>query len=99
MEFVVSEKDGPHGILLIITDENILNQYFEEGKLQLDLKRKFYQGEQKSKKEVVLLIKRAQHIHFTGKAAVALAIELDLIISEKILYVQGVPHAETARGI
>ena len=49
-------------------------------------------------KKTIDLIKGAQHLHFTGKEAVALGIELDLIDAETILYIKGIPHAETVQG-
>jgi uncharacterized protein len=98
MNFIVAEKEGPHGMLLIITDSNIIDKSFEEGKFQLDLTKKFYKGEKKGKEEVKKMIEGAQHIHLTGKAAVAIGIEMDLIDSDKILYVDGIPHAEMVSG-
>ena len=36
----------------------------------------------------------ARHVHLTGKGAVAIGVEMELVYPEKILYVQNVPHAE-----
>ena len=36
----------------------------------------------------------ARHVHLTGKEAVAIGVEMELVYPEKILYVQNVPHAE-----
>ena len=98
MEFVVVEREGPHGLLLVITDEDIIGKIFEQDNLQLDLQKKFYQGIKRNKQQVLDMIKGAQHLHLTGKASVALGIELDIIDSKKILYVKGVPHAEVVAG-
>ena len=95
---IVSAKQGPHGVLLVITDTNILGKTFEEGKLQLDLSKQFYQGDEMGKEEVILLLRSARDIQFTGKESVALGIEKDLVNPEHILYVQGVPHAEVVIG-
>ena len=94
MNFIVSTKNGPHGLLLIVTDEEIIGKLFAENKLQLDLTKKFYQGTKKGKTAVMRLVSTAQHLHLTGKAAVALGIEMDLVNPDSILYVQGIPHAE-----
>ena len=91
---IVAEKQGPHGLLLVITDSDIIGKTFEEGKLQLDLTQSFYQGEEKNKEEIKEILKKARDLHFTGKESVALGVELDLVDSDKILYVDGVPHAE-----
>ncbi|MBS3140106.1 DUF424 family protein [Candidatus Woesearchaeota archaeon] len=98
MDFIVAEKQGPHGRVVVVSDENILGRIFEQDNLRLDLTSKFYRGFKKTGKEVIALLKGAQHLHFTGKHSVALAIELNLIESKNILYVNGVPHAEMVFG-
>ena len=94
MDFVVAEKKGPFGLLLVVTDKEIIGKYFEEGKLQLDLTKKFYQGQEKSKQEIVDLIEKTKTFHFTGEKSVALGLETGLIDKEKVLFVSGIPHAE-----
>lgn len=98
MSFIVSEKNGPHGILLVVTDKNILGKKYEQGKLQLDLSQEFYQGEEKNEQEVKAAFQKARHIHLTGKKSVALGVELDLIDQQRALWISGIPHAETVIG-
>ena len=94
MKFVVSEKMGPHGKLLVITDLGIIGKKFEERNLQLDLTQKFYQGEEKSEEELKKIINFIRHLHLTGKGAVAFGLNMGLVESNKILYVDNIPHAE-----
>jgi hypothetical protein len=94
MNLIVSQKKDSQGEVLVITDENILGKNFEEGKLQLDLSQKFYQGNSMTKDEVKELLKKTRHAHFTGKYAVAIGVEIELINPKKILYIQNVPHAQ-----
>ena len=94
MEFVVSRKESMHGLLIVVTDQNILGKIFEEEKKQLDLTKKFYQGDLKNEQEVRKIIITARHAHLTGKGAVAIGVEMELVDPEKISYVQDVPHAE-----
>ena len=98
MHFIVTEKNSTHGLLLVITDEDILGKKFEEGKRQLDMTAKFYKGEKKTKEEVKKLIPKARHLHLTGKHIIAVAIELDLMHVQKILWVNKVPHAQVVGG-
>lgn len=98
MKFIVAEKESSHGMLLIITDQNIIGKKFEEGKLQLDLSKDFYKGEEKDKPEIVLLFQKARHIHLTGTEAVKTGIELEYVQSERILMVQEIPHAQIVIG-
>ncbi|MBT6774812.1 DUF424 family protein [Candidatus Woesearchaeota archaeon] len=89
---IVNTKKTPEGLILIVTDSNIINQKFEEGKKQLDLTSKFYQGEEKSKEEIKELINDAHILHLTGKEAVAFGKELNLV--ENIITIKDIPHAE-----
>ncbi len=91
---IVAQKNGPHGILLVVTDSDIIGKKFEEGRIQLDLMQDFYKGEEMSKDDVKELLKKSRHAHFTGKESVAIGFELELIHSERVLYVEGIPHAE-----
>ena len=91
---IVSQKNGPHGILLIVTDSDLVGKRFEEGRLQLDLMQDFYKGDEMNKEEVKILLQKSRHAHFTGKESVAIGVELDLIHPERILYVENIPHAE-----
>lgn len=94
MVFIISEKQGPHGSLVVVTDKNLVGKRFAEGKLQLDLSKAFYQGKESSPGEAKLLLKKAQYAHLTGKKAIALGVRLNLICKERILRVAGIPHAE-----
>jgi len=94
MNLIVTEKAGPHGQLIIVTDEDILGKVFSEGRLQLDLSKDFYQGEKMTEEAIKELFHRARHIHLTGKDAVDLGVRLGLVEEKKILFVEGIPHAE-----
>ncbi len=96
MTLIVSEKNGSHGLLMIVTDKDILGKVFEEGKLQLDLRKEFYQGEERTLGQIKILCSAARDLHLTGKEAVAIGVELGLVEAKRILWVKGVPHAEVA---
>lgn len=92
MEFIVSEKDTPNGIILVVTDKGLVGKIFEEGNKQLDLSKKFYQGELKNEEEVKKLCKDSYIIHLTGEKAVSLGKKIGLV--KKIITIDNVPHAE-----
>src|SRR3989344_3887841 len=94
MNFIVAKKQSQFGLLVVITDSDIIGKKFEEERLQLDLTKKFYQGEAKNKEEVKAIIKTARHMHLTGKGAVAIAVEMDLVDPKKIIFIDKIPHAE-----
>jgi|SRR3989344_3378325 len=94
MDLIVSKKHSQFGLLLVVTDADLVGKKFEEERLQLDLTKKFYQGELKSKDEVKKMILTARHLHLTGKAAVAMGVEMDIVDPKKIIFIDRVPHAE-----
>ena len=94
MKFIVVEKETPQGLLLIVTDKDIFGKKFEEGKVQLDLTKSFYEGNEKEKDEVKELFFKSRHVHLTGKQTIALGIELDCVDPKRILWVKGIPHAQ-----
>ena len=94
MDYIVAKKQSQFGLLIVVTDSNIIGKKFEEDRLQLDLTKKFYQGETKTKEEVKQIMMTARHLHLTGKATVALGVEMDLIDPKKIIFIDKVPHAE-----
>lgn len=94
MSFVVSERNSGSGLLIVVTDSEILGKKFEEGNLQLDLTKKFYLGEEMDEEEIKLLISKARHVHLTGKKSVNLGKNLGIVDNDNILVVQGIPHAE-----
>lgn len=95
--FTVSEKKTPHGLLLVITDSEIVGKRFEQGKLQLDLTTQFYKGQEKNVEEIEEIVSRARYIHFTGDKSVQLGLNLKLIDQKKILHIAGIPHAEVVQ--
>src|SRR3989338_11484430 len=94
MTFIVSKKETPRGMLLVVTDKAVFGKVFTQGNVQLDLTNSFYQGVEMEKEEVQKLLAEARYVHLTGKEAVQLGVELGLVDEQSVLYVQKVPHAE-----
>lgn len=91
---MVSQKNMPPGILITITDVEIIGKKYEEGKKQLDLTNKFYYGEEKDEKETAEIIEKGYILQFTGLKAVGLGLKLGLIKAGRTISVAGMPHAE-----
>lgn len=98
MDYIASKKQSQFGVLVVVTDSNLIGKRFEQKRLQLDLTKKFYQGEVKSKEEVKQMMMTARHVHLTGKGAVAIGVEMDLVDPKKIIFIDKVPHAEITNG-
>ncbi|MBS3117144.1 DUF424 family protein [Candidatus Woesearchaeota archaeon] len=94
MIFIVAEKHGQKGLLLVVTDGEIIGKQFEEGKLQLNLKSAFYQGEKRTKEEVKERMEIARYLNFTGKNSVALGVECHFVEEKRIIWIANVPNAE-----
>ena len=94
MSFIVSKKFAPEGLILVITDKEIMGKIFEEENKQLDLSKKFYSGEERTVTEIKEILLESYILHLTGEKAVALATELNLIDPENIIWISNVPHAE-----
>ena len=97
--FTVAVKSSPHGTVLIITDTDLIGKTFEDEKLQLDLRKAFYVGEVMSTEEITPKIEGSYVLHVTGEKAVAYVASLGYINSEKVLTIDGVPHAEVYLGL
>lgn len=79
--------------ILAICDDNIINKYFEEGGLQLDLRSNFYKGKKIDKVSILKEIKEAYIIHFVGDESVSFGIEQKLIDKENIKKIKNIPYA------
>jgi hypothetical protein len=94
MSFIVSKKFAPEGMILVITDKEIVGKIFEEGNKQLDLSKKFYLGDERTATEIKGIITESYILHLTGEKAIALGIELNFVDSEKVIWISNIPHAE-----
>ena len=94
MTFIVSTHHGPHGQLIVIVDKNIIGQTFQEDDLELTMKGKFFDGVEKTQDEILPLLKTSRHLHLTGKKIIEIALNLELLDPDRILWVQGIPHAQ-----
>ena len=92
--FIVARKETPRGMLLVVTDADVLGKVFTDGKRQLDLANPFYKGEEMEKEEVKKLVLESRYLHLTGKEAVQLGVDLGFVEKKNILMIQEVPHAE-----
>jgi hypothetical protein len=81
-------------LILAVCDKDILGKTFEDSKRLLDLSSNFFKGNERSKDEVVALMKKAYALNLVGKESVETAIEAGLIDKTHIILVKNVPHAQ-----
>ena len=83
--------------IVAICDSELLGKRFEEGKFQLDIKESFYKGEEKTKSEVLDVIKKMSiedaTFNIVGKEATNTALEAGIISKQGIKEIQGIPFA------
>ena len=96
MVFIIKTHQGPHGKVLVVSDKEILGKKFEEGKLQLDLTKEFYLGEEADEEKIKELLPSIYILHLTGEKTINLFLKLNLVDRERILKVNGIPHAEAS---
>jgi hypothetical protein len=96
---MISIRVYKHGDDLVIgaCDEQLLGKKFRQGKFQIDVSKRFYDGERINKKTLEKFLADATIANLVGEETVKCAIKLGLINPECILRVKGVPHAQMIR--
>ncbi|MBR9692067.1 DUF424 family protein [Candidatus Woesearchaeota archaeon] len=79
-------------VVLAVCDSDIAGKCFEEGDLQLDLNSNFYKGEEMSEERILELFKVVHIVNLAGKKAVELGKKAGIV--EKVIEIEGVPHAQ-----
>jgi len=78
-------------------DKELVGKVFEEGKLQLNVKESFYQGEEIEKKEMIELLqeyaKEDATFNLVGKKVIDSALKAGIIKEENVGTIQNIPYA------
>jgi len=80
-------------------DEHLLGKKFRKGKLQIDVAKRFYDGERIDKKTLEKFLRDATIANLVGNETVTCAINLGLVDPQCILKIKGVPHAQIVQMI
>ena len=80
-----------------VCDEDILGQTFTEGDITLHVKEDFYFKERAEENRLKTFFERATIINAVGEKIVELLVKEDLVDEDKILNVEGVPHAQVVK--
>jgi hypothetical protein len=96
---MISVKVYQQGDDMIIgaCDEHLLGKKFRRGKLQIDVAKRFYDGERIDRKTLETFLRDATIANLVGKETVA--IDLGLVDPNCILKIKGVPHAQVVQMI
>ncbi len=81
--------------IVAICDSELLGKYFEEDKLQLDIKESFYKGDKKSEQEIIEIIQDMKQedatFNIVGEKSTNTAIKAGLISQDSVKTIQGIP--------
>ena len=80
-------------------DEELLGKKFVDGKFQIDVSKKFYEGNRIDKKTLEKYLNDATIANLVGKETIDCAIKLGFINKDVILEIKGIPHAQMIRMI
>ncbi|WP_456329040.1 DUF424 domain-containing protein [Archaeoglobus sp.] len=81
-------------VLVAVCDSDIVGRTFREGDLKLEVKESFYGEEEVGEEEVKRALRNATIANITGNKAVNLAVRIGIIDKNRILYIEGCPHAQ-----
>jgi len=84
-------------LLIGACDEHLIGKKFEEGKLQLDVTKEFYDGKRISKEILKKYLEDATIANLVGEKTVNCAIELGFVNPDCIIKIKGIPHAQMVR--
>jgi hypothetical protein len=83
--------------IIALADTDLIGKTFSEGIKQIEIKPSFFQGQEKSKKEVLKILKDMEKedatFNIAGKEAVETALEARIISKNGIIEIDGVPVA------
>lgn len=83
--------------IVAVCDAELLGKRFEQGKMQLEVRKEFYGGERKTEREVVKLLQEEERedatFNLVGTKAVNAGIKAGVINKEGVLRIRGIPNA------
>ncbi|MAG37940.1 hypothetical protein CMI45_00945 [Candidatus Pacearchaeota archaeon] len=85
--------------VISLADKELIGKKFEEGKFQLNVRENFYSGEELTKEEAVLILKKQVHedatFNLVGPKSISTALEAGIITEEHIGKIDNIPFALT----
>lgn len=83
--------------IVALSDSELLGKKFEEGIKQIEIKPGFFQGEEKTKEEIIEILKNIQKedatFNIVGKKSIECALKAGIIDKKGIITIENVPVA------
>ena len=89
---IVKEIESPQGIILVLTDNKLLNQKFLDGKKMLNFMSQFYQGEEKVVTQEML--DGCHIIHESDDDTIQFLIDKKICVESDVKIIAGIKHIE-----
>ena len=84
-------------LLIGACDEELLGKKFEEGKLQIEVNKDFYDGERISPEALKKYLEDATIANLVGEETIKCAIKIGLVNPDCVIKIKGIPHAQMVR--
>lgn len=97
MKLCFRAYDTEQGLLVAVCDEDLVGRTFREGEVRLEVSKDFYGDATAAWEEVVEGLRDAAIANLVGEGAVEAGVEADVVDTDNVLYVDGVPHAQMVR--
>ncbi len=94
MKIHVKIRKSQGETLVSMCDANVIGKDLEEGKIHLNVKKDFYEGEEIETQEIEGYLNRASIANLVGKNCIEKAIELGYINESNLISVEDIPHAQ-----
>lgn len=82
-----------YGGIISICDENLIGKKFIDKDLQLDITKRFYEGELLKEENVVKILKEVSNANIVGKKSIELALKNKIIKKKDVIIIKKIPHA------
>lgn len=80
--------------IVAVCDSGLVGKKFEDGKTQLDMSGSFYKGEERSKEDILKELRQPCCLNVVGKDSVRFFVDKQIIDSNRIIRIKGIPHAQ-----
>jgi uncharacterized protein len=84
-------------IVVAMCDSDLLGKRFEQGVLQLDIRKNFYEGDEVSEEQALRIIEKQARedatFNIVGKEAVQAALKVGIIDEAGVSKIAGIPYA------
>jgi len=84
-------------VIIAVSDSNLIGKTFEEGKRQIIIRPNFFQGDEKTKEEIIEILidmnKEDATFNIVGQESISCALEAGIIQEHGIIKIDNIPMA------